>query len=384
MAFPLLEFLSNDYLLIQTVPYLLPHETLALALAAKPFHNLLFHTPGVFRHVDLSLAALLPVNQAAKQVTLRRSYPDILSAGHIVGRDTQTLILDGLPMNFDRLTNLLVSPNQRISILSVRDCAINQPVFMQTLHFLVRPGSASPLKGVYIFGKSNGRPRAKNRWQRVGEIEFIEGWAETVQACEGRIAFDIGLCKGSKHADLLPLDDGYVSVSDPAELGSTPVSVESGFSAFAWSADNDSEQSSVTSNSAGAEDEWLPPQLAPKLATKMIPRRCEGCGMPPAGSSSRLYAPVPVLTSDIRVACRPRPGEKEEWDGEAVWHPEGWRPIGLLRLREDLLRVQEGHPEDLQEVLVFLLRGPRRKRVGVSLRLVPPISSTGMRQRDQL
>ncbi|EWC47071.1 hypothetical protein DRE_03440 [Drechslerella stenobrocha 248] len=170
MAFSLLDFLSNDYLLIQTVPYLLPHETLSLALCAKPFHNLLLHTPGVFRHVDLSLSALVPANRTSTPVSLRRNYPDILSTRHI-GRDTQTLILDGLPMNFDRLTNLLVSPHQRISILSVRDCAINQPVFMQTLHFLVRPGSSSPLRGVYIFGKSNGKARGKNLWQRVGEIE---------------------------------------------------------------------------------------------------------------------------------------------------------------------------------------------------------------------
>ncbi|KAK6539947.1 hypothetical protein TWF694_008781 [Orbilia ellipsospora] len=310
--FPLLEFLSNDYLLMQTCPYFLPHETLNLALCSKNFYNLLFHTPGVFRHVDISLSSVVPTNQPQHQIVLRRNSIDILSS-RLLGRNTQTLILDGLPMNFDKLTNLLLSPNQRISILSVRDCALNQPVFMQTLHFLVRPGSTSPLKGVYMFNKSNGKARSKNKWQRIryGEIEFIEGWAETVLACEGKILFDVGICKGSKHMSFQPLEDGTnVSAAAEIELGSTPVSVQSGFSAFAWSA-NDSEQSSVTSTSAG-EDSWIPPQMAPKLATKTIRGSCEGCKMPPVGCTSKLYAPVPVLTSDIKVACRPRLGETEE------------------------------------------------------------------------
>ncbi|KAF3913136.1 hypothetical protein AA313_de0202688 [Arthrobotrys entomopaga] len=310
--FPLLEFLSNDYLLMQTCPYLLPHETLNLALSSRDFYDLLFHTTGVFRHVDISLASVVPTNQPHHQVVLRRNSVSILSS-LLLGRHTQTLILDGLPMNFDILTNLLLSQNQRVSILSVRDCALNQPVFMQTLHFLVRPGSTSPLKGVYMFNRSNGKPRSKNRWQRIryGEIEFIEGWAETVLACEGKILFDAGICKGAKHMNFLPLEDGTsFSAAADIELGSTPVSVESGFSAFAWSAD-DSEQSSVTSTSAD-EDNWIPPQMAPKLATKKIQGRCEGCGMPPAGCTSKLYAPVPILTSNIKVAYRPRLGEAEE------------------------------------------------------------------------
>ncbi|EPS43227.1 hypothetical protein H072_2733 [Dactylellina haptotyla CBS 200.50] len=310
--FPLLEFLSNDYLLMQTTPYFLPHETLNLGLCSKQFYDLLFHTSGVFRHVDISLNSVVPVNQIRQPVSLRRNYIDILFSP-LLGKHTQTLVLDGLPMNFDNLNKLLLSPHQRISILSVRDCPLNQPVFMQTLHFLVRPGSTSPLKGVYFFGKSNGKARSKNMWQRTrsGEIEFIEGWAETVLACEGKIVFDVGLCYGSKHMNFQPLEDGStISAAADIELGSTPVSVESGFSSFAWSA-NDSEQSSVTSSSI-SEDSWNLPQAAPKLAMKKIEGCCEGCKMPPVGCSSKLYAPVPVLTSDIRIACRPRLGEKEE------------------------------------------------------------------------
>ncbi|KAF3307741.1 hypothetical protein TWF173_002393 [Orbilia oligospora] len=312
----LFSLLRIHVILDEFTPYLLPHEILNLGLCSKSFHKILFKQAGAFRHVDLSLSALVPVNQSQQQVSLRRSYTDFLSSA-LLGKNTQTLILDGLPMNFDTLFNLLVSPNQRISILSVRDCGFNQPRFMQTLHFLVRPGSTSPLKGVYVFGKSNGAPRSKNRWQRqrVGEVEFIEGWAETVQACEGKIVFDIGLCKGSKHMTLSPFEDDLNAVAAAAaeiELGSTPVSVGSGFASFAWSG-QDSEQSSVTSTSAG-EGDWMPPQMAPKLANKRILGRCEGCGTPPTGCSSRLYGPVPILTSDIKIACRPRVGEKVEVD----------------------------------------------------------------------
>ena len=50
----LLSFLSNHLILQNTAPYLTPRDRLALAASSKSFRDLLYHTPGVFRHLDLT------------------------------------------------------------------------------------------------------------------------------------------------------------------------------------------------------------------------------------------------------------------------------------------------------------------------------------------
>jgi hypothetical protein len=50
----LYQLLSNPLILYQTVPYLPISSRLALGVASKSFQDLIFHTPQVFRHVDLT------------------------------------------------------------------------------------------------------------------------------------------------------------------------------------------------------------------------------------------------------------------------------------------------------------------------------------------
>jgi hypothetical protein len=50
----LLALLSNHLVLQNTAPYLSPRDRLALAASSKSFQNLFYHTPGVFRHLDLT------------------------------------------------------------------------------------------------------------------------------------------------------------------------------------------------------------------------------------------------------------------------------------------------------------------------------------------
>jgi hypothetical protein len=50
----LLGFLSNPLILYQTAPYLPPASLLALGATSKSFHELIHHTQGVFRHLDLT------------------------------------------------------------------------------------------------------------------------------------------------------------------------------------------------------------------------------------------------------------------------------------------------------------------------------------------
>ena len=50
----LLHFLSNPLILHHTIPYLPVASVLSLSATSKAFHDLINHTPRVFRHLDLS------------------------------------------------------------------------------------------------------------------------------------------------------------------------------------------------------------------------------------------------------------------------------------------------------------------------------------------
>jgi hypothetical protein len=61
----LLHLLSNTLVLYQTIPYLPLQSTLALGATSKSFRSLIHHTPGVFRHVDLTNFKLAQFSLAA-------------------------------------------------------------------------------------------------------------------------------------------------------------------------------------------------------------------------------------------------------------------------------------------------------------------------------
>ncbi len=50
----LLQLLSNPLILYQTVPYLPISSLFALGASSKSFEDLIYHTPRVFRHIDLT------------------------------------------------------------------------------------------------------------------------------------------------------------------------------------------------------------------------------------------------------------------------------------------------------------------------------------------
>lgn len=316
---PLLSFLSNDYLLIHTTPYLLPQEIYSLAVTSKPFYNLLYSTRGVFRRVDLSSPGLVERNEKRSQLVqyskpivskIEARYQTVLDR-HFILRDTQTLILDGLRSIDHELSTLLLDSRCRVSILSIRECPINQYKFQQLLHYLVRPGAATKptLKGVYMFGRIDGKPRARNVWERTPELELQEGWEDTVAACEGQIAFDAALCQGPKHRIFVPLDDESDSWNpSSSSLSSSPASVSSGFSHMSF-ASFSTAGTSYGSTSEGPT-EPLPPMIPlapPKLALITLSKSCDTCHAPKPtfGAPTILYSPPPLHSSTLKDASRP-------------------------------------------------------------------------------
>lgn len=181
---PLLELLSNEYLLLATTPYLLPHELYALSRTSRSFHSLLTHSRSVYRH-------------------LHRPPLRMLSLAPII-RDVKTLVLDGAAVTVDDLHRLLAAP-YRIALLSLRACnAINQRQLMLLLQYLFRPDrapDATSLRGIYLFGAPSDEGNPGNivtqpGWTWRAECAWDPAWASTLRACEGACVFDAALCGG--------------------------------------------------------------------------------------------------------------------------------------------------------------------------------------------
>ena len=165
-----------------------------------------------------------------------------------------TLILDGLTVPADLVQEIISDSNVRI--LSLREARqLNQRKLMQVLEHACRPTrpTGTPrLKGLYVFGrksqqtkssKSGSIPRSSSHsalpqslgvtvtdgaqigasWNQkssnalgssfnqcedkwylptgrvIKQSEYLAGWADTMKACDGLIAFDAVLCRGPRH-----------------------------------------------------------------------------------------------------------------------------------------------------------------------------------------
>lgn len=274
----LIDILSNEYLLLHTTPYLLPTELLALGLCSRSYHSLITHSRSVWRHLNLSLS---PSQQTATftstAIAQRTLTPRYQSELHtllqkpFVLRDVKTLVLDGLPATVELLHDLLNGSTCRLQLLSIRECStINERELMLLFQYLVRPSRETPpsLKGCYLFGSMDSpggifpsalKPRDTSaRGRFINPAILSRDWVGILKACEGTIAFDTRLCTGPRHSG-----DG------------------DGF-------------------------------LEPRVANIRLAGGCAGCGSSPEarrrGGADALprvvYPPVPLLSSDIRVACK--------------------------------------------------------------------------------
>ncbi|KAI5782650.1 hypothetical protein EDC01DRAFT_221442 [Geopyxis carbonaria] len=262
----LIDILSNEYLLLSTTPYLLPTELLSLSCCSHSFQNLIIHSRSAWRNLNLSVSPHQPKPSTSTAVATRPSVPlyqteftRLLNKPFVL-RDVRTLVLDGLPVTVDLLTDLL-SPQYRLSLLSIRECThINEPQLMLLLQYLVRPSrpAGTPsLKGLYYFSSmdapggifptlTNGPPRSRGRF--VAAPKLTAEWAAIMHATSDAIAYDTRLCTGARHAD-----SGELAV-----------------------------------------------------ASVRLPPKCAGCHTAPSAHAAApvLLPPVPITTSDVRAACR--------------------------------------------------------------------------------
>lgn len=200
-------------------------------------------------------------------------------------QDVQTLVLDGLSVTSDLCHDILTDSKFSVRLLSIRDVKhLNHGKLRGALQYACRPSrDGSPrLKGLYLFGPSEvasstkvitqGQEQAQTSdpwWDIKGKQlkrPVPEEWANCLQACNGRIAFDAVLCQGPRHR---------------------------------------------TSPVAGASS--ILADQGPAVATHSL-SGCEGCGAAPEGMitpTSRtavhlpLLSPLPIMSSSLRAATTP-------------------------------------------------------------------------------
>ncbi|TVY62319.1 hypothetical protein LSUE1_G007864, partial [Lachnellula suecica] len=276
------QLLSSTLVLYQTAPYLPVSSLLALGATSKPFKTLIHNTPGVFRHLDLTQTKsaqfqIAPIDhggevwrnvQLDENVTeddfyggpLRGIFSN-LRRQHIL-KDVQTLVLDGLSVTADLVSEIICHDSFNVRILSIREAQnLNERKLQQALNYAVRPSrppNSPKLEALYFFGPKDATSSSRFRrhankhpsaivpaepsyggvmnslgaqigaqWnERSGDTLADEmerngdkwyqhsgkviakppssEWAETLKACQGIISFDAVLCRGPRHSELTP------------------------------------------------------------------------------------------------------------------------------------------------------------------------------------
>lgn len=251
-------------------------------------------------------------------------------------KDVRTLVLDGLSVPADLVADIILSDRFKVNILSIRECRhLNERKLMQVIQHAVRPTrpKGTPrVKGIYHFSPMHAaapRPVVRRRYRdwwgsRVGSSRsssqspsnsssdneeeddstlstrtrrqeqqqqqqqqnewytpfgkmfkhsLENGWAQTLQKCEGIIAFDAVLCRGPRH------------------------------------------DVNLCSSANGENPPSETPLLGPAVATVALgPRGCDGCHSSPEGPAIwgqspdvqfPLLSPVPLHVSSVATAKRP-------------------------------------------------------------------------------
>ncbi|KZZ95471.1 hypothetical protein AAL_04702 [Moelleriella libera RCEF 2490] len=247
----LFDVLHNSLILCHVAPYLPIHSLLQLASASKDVRSLVFNTPGVFRHLDLTQVQRSLLNITASdlgpeawrnsQIDGNIPFEDFLSRPlrgvlnavqqQNILKNVQTLVLDGLSVTSEICHEIINDASYNVRILSIREVKnLNHAKLRGALQYACRPTrpKASPrLKALYVFGPKDGHTDHTNDsisvswnrrsrdalasstqlkgdpwWSERGQIvsrPISRDWVSCVASCEGIIAFDAVLCRGPRH-----------------------------------------------------------------------------------------------------------------------------------------------------------------------------------------
>ncbi|KAM5434567.1 hypothetical protein MferCBS31731_006669 [Microsporum ferrugineum] len=390
------DVISNSLVLDHLTPYLSVASLLSLASTCTALRALIMDTPYVFRYLDLTsckgaqlswirtvdrnintaaatAAEETPADEQIYSAPLRTIFDDL--GRRSVLQDVRTLVLDGLPVTAQLVSDILLTDRFRVSLLSIRGCLhLDERKLRQAIEYAVRPGRAkgSPrVKGIYYFSpkpiaatpatpasgaspsdnrrlpvcntstlghrdSSNHRrhrqrhraphhsdlgsavvqaeedpvDRSGDRTNRPGCLSLgsewycqpgevlklpsvQNGWARTLQLCQGVISFDAPLCRGTRH------DSNLYYGSDNNHHNHNLQHQSHNNTALSATA--------TTTNSST----FLPPAIA---TVSLGPAGCEGCRTSPEGplvweqspeQHFPLLSPPPLHSYKTNVAKTP-------------------------------------------------------------------------------
>ncbi|KAK7414277.1 hypothetical protein QQX98_006874 [Neonectria punicea] len=323
-ALTLFDALCNSLVLRNTVPYLPVSGLLSLAATCRDFRYLVYQTPGVFRHLDLThVKTAQPETKELDNNDLVWHNPQLIDylteddfySGPLRGvfstlrqrdllHDVQSLILDGLSVTAEICHEIINDSTYNVRLLSIRDVKhMNHGKLRAALAYACRssrPEGMPRLKGLYVFGSKDTaitaapaahdsvgtgwnhkshqalavslQAEAESWWFKKGRMvtsPVEPDWANCMETCQGLITFDAVLCQGPRHRN-------------------SPV--------YAYG----------------------PSGSAPAMATFAV-GGCASCGKAPEGlmhpdvtpsSCLPLLAPPPILSSSVQAATMPGPGHE--------------------------------------------------------------------------
>lgn len=167
LAATLQDLLQNTLVLRHISPYLGLANVIRLAATSKSFRDVIYDSPGVFQHADLTKLSprIFRPGDTTPEATESESTDQFYSRPvrrvlrslqrHNVLHDIRTLILDGLAVPLTLLTNILCNDAYDVRILSLRGVKeLGDEKLLQLLRYIIRagrPDGTPRLKGLYYF-----------------------------------------------------------------------------------------------------------------------------------------------------------------------------------------------------------------------------------------
>jgi hypothetical protein len=141
-------------------------------------------------------------------------------------QDVQVLVLDGLCVRTDLISEIIVSNDFNIRLLSIRGVqSLNIDHLQLALKYAVRPSrplKKPKLQGIYLFGRKDSKqltnrkiptkiesksthPASDNWFGVCGNVlpdisQDLLRWSSVIEACRDIICFDAVLCNGPRHS----------------------------------------------------------------------------------------------------------------------------------------------------------------------------------------
>jgi hypothetical protein len=181
----LADLFSNSLVLRQAAPYLPVSSIYALAATSRSLQRLLYHSPDVFRYLNLSTvkSAIVQnepldcggISWRAERMDESLTEDEFYS-GPLRGifsklerrrllRNVFTLVLDGLSVPADLVREIIAGDKFNVRILSIREVKnLNERKLMQVLNMAVRPSrpiGTPRVKGIYLFGPREQLPNPR-------------------------------------------------------------------------------------------------------------------------------------------------------------------------------------------------------------------------------